>query len=34
MQAWGDPDELTRRVMQSQEDRKVIRELTGDGVLF
>jgi hypothetical protein len=31
---WGDPDELTNRILQSQVERDVICRITGLGVLF
>ncbi len=34
LEIWGDPDELTRRILQSQDEREVIRKIAGPGVLF
>lgn len=34
LEVWGDPDELTHRILRSQEEREVIRKIAGAGVLF
>jgi choline-sulfatase len=34
MEIWGDPDELTRRILLDQEERGVIRGVTGVGTVF
>ncbi len=31
---WGDPDELTARIVQDQEDREIVRNVTGVGTIF
>ena len=31
---WGDPDKLTAKIMQDQEDREIVRNVTGTGVIF
>lgn len=31
---WGDPDALTQRIMADQEERRIIREVSGVGTLF
>jgi choline-sulfatase len=34
MEIWGDPDDLTRRILLDQEERGVIRGVTGVGTVF
>lgn len=34
LSVWGDPDDLTRRILKSQAEREVIRKIAGAGVLF
>ncbi len=34
MDQWGDPDALTAKILRDQEDRKVIRDVTGVGTIF
>ena len=31
---WGDPDALTAKIMQDQEDREIVRKVTGAGTIF
>jgi len=31
---WGDPNKLTAKIMQDQEDREIVRTITGTGVIF
>jgi hypothetical protein len=31
---WGDPDALTAKIVRDQEDRKIVRDVTGVGTIF
>ncbi|HCI85406.1 MAG TPA: choline-sulfatase, partial [Dehalococcoidia bacterium] len=31
---WGDPDEMTARIVRDQEDREIVRNVTGLGTIF
>ena len=31
---WGDPDELTAKIIRDQEDREIVRNVTGVGTIF
>ena len=31
---WGDPDEMTARIVRDQEDREIVRNVTGVGTIF
>ena len=31
---WGDPDEITARIVRDQEDREIVRNVTGVGIIF
>ena len=34
LEQWGDPDKLAAKIMQDQEDREIVRNVTGTGVIF
>ncbi len=34
LEQWGDPDKLASTIIQDQEDREIVRTITGTGVIF
>ena len=34
LEQWGDPDKLASTIIQDQEDREIVRNVTGTGVIF